>query len=593
MTAGNGQGVPASPGVPAWSLSEADAERVAAGLAEWQSADKTRRLWERDASLWTGGDEADWLGWLSIVDAQLGRIERLREISDWARSSDHEHLLLLGMGGSSLWPDVMTRTFGRRPGFPELTVLDSTDPGRIRAVEAGLDLARTLVLVASKSGTTLEPNILMAHFFERLREQLGADGAGRRFVAVTDPGSELERVAGRDGFRRIFHGVPEIGGRYSALSDFGMVPAAIMGLDVERLLGRAAAMAAACGPDVAAPESPGVALGVVLGEMARAGRDKLTLIATPAVAALGAWIEQLVAESTGKAGVAILPIDGECPAAPAVYGDDRLFVHLRLDGEARPDEDLAVERLAAAGMPVLRLTLADRHDLAAELFRWEMATAVAGSVLGIHPFDQPDVEAAKVAARELTTAYEESGELPSEPQVAADGGLRLFAPGDYGERLAATGADGSVAALLAAHLATIAPGDYFAILAYLEMCPRLERPLQELRHRVRDARRVATSLGWGPRYLHSTGQAHKGGPNRGVFLQITCDPEHDLPVPGRRYTFGVVEAAQARGDFRVLAERGRRALRVHLRGDVEAGLARLGELTAAALESAGRDVGAS
>ncbi|UCF19132.1 MAG: bifunctional transaldolase/phosoglucose isomerase [Gemmatimonadota bacterium] len=561
------------------------AAAVEAELEEWQRGAKVRRLWARDAKLWTGTDESDWLGWLGITEDQLkDHLPRFDRISAVVKERGYAHALLLGMGGSSLCPEVLEMTFGKMTGFPELHVLDSTDPAQVKTFEDKVDLERTLFIVASKSGTTLEPNAFMQYFHERAKERVGARQAGHQFIAITDPGSKLEAVAEDLGFRRVFHGVPSIGGRYSALSDFGMVPAAVMGLDVRRLLDRADDMVQACAACVPAEENPGLVLGVILGVLGRVGRNKITLIASPGVWDLGAWLEQLVAESTGKDGLALIPVDGERLGPPGVYGDDRLFVYLRLSVEADADQDAAIDRLRESGQPVVRIEIDDRYDVAQEFFRWEFATAVAGSILGINPFNQPDVEASKVATRALTAEFEEKGSLPAETPMVAGDGLELYADEENAADLsAAAGVDESVAAHLRAHLDRLREGDYLGLLAYVEMNePHIEE-LQTIRHRVRDVRRVATCLGFGPRFLHSTGQAYKGGPDTGVFLQITCEDAHDLPVPGQKYTFGVVKAAQARGDFEVLAQRGRRALRVHLGPDVGGGLRKLRELVEQAL----------
>jgi transaldolase / glucose-6-phosphate isomerase len=539
---------------------------VDAVVDEWDREDKVHRLWARDASVWTGGDEASWLGWLGIPEDQLAHGDQLRMIRDRARAAGFSHALLLGMGGSSLAPEMLALTWGRQDGYPELHVLDSTDPAQIRASEAKVDLANTIFIVSSKSGSTLEPNIFKEYFFERVRELVGDEEAGRRFIAITDPGSKVEGIAERDGFRHVAHGVPEIGGRYSALSNFGIVPGAIMGVDVYALLDDAERMAQSCRPGVPAHENPGLVLGAVLGACARRGRDKLTLVTSPRIRDLGAWLEQLIAESTGKQGTGIIPVDREPLGEPGVYGEDRLFAYVRLDAEPDPAQDAAVAALEAAGHPVVRISIATLEDLGGEIFRWEFATAVAGSVLGINPFDQPDVEASKVATRKLTSAYEETGALPAETDPPVRPGPELRDE-------------------LRAHLERIGPGDYAALLAYVEMTPEHEAALTEIRTLIRARTGVATCVGFGPRFLHSTGQAYKGGPNSGVFLQITCDDAGDVAVPGRRFTFGVVKAAQARGDLEVLMERGRRALRVHLGADVGAGLAELRDAVETALPS--------
>jgi transaldolase/glucose-6-phosphate isomerase len=455
-------------------------------------------------------------------------------------------------------------------------VLDSTDPAQVKAFENQVNLAKTLFIVSSKSGTTLEPNIFKQYFFERVKQTIGADKAGSRFIAVTDPGSKMQKVAEADHFRHIFPGLPSIGGRYSALSNFGVVPAALMGLDMTRFLGRTQEMVEACGADAPADQNPGVELGIILGTAARNGRDKVTIIASPGISALGAWLEQLMAESTGKQGKGIVPIDLEDIGPPEVYGDDRVFAYVRLETAPDKAQDAKVAALEAAGHPVIRIPLGDTYDLGQEFFRWEIATAVAGSVIGINAFNQPDVEASKIATRNLTEEYEKTGSLPAEKPVLEDNGIKLFTDPVNADALAkSAGRDQTLAGYLRAHLKRVGAGDYFALLAYIEMNTEHQKLLQKLRQGLRDKKRVATCLEFGPRFLHSTGQAYKGGPNSGVFLQVTCDDAADLPVPGQTYTFGVVKAAQARGDFQVLAARGRRALRVHLGKDLAAGLARL------------------
>jgi transaldolase/glucose-6-phosphate isomerase len=556
-----------------WTLPPDLDTAVSAALREWTKERRIERLWARDASLWTGGPEASWLGWLDIVDEQLGRIDDLRRVAEDVRQAGFTHALLLGMGGSSLCPEVLRMTFGALPGWPELSVLDSTDPAQVRATEAKVDVGRTVFIVSSKSGTTLEPNIFKQYFFERLTHTVGAGKAGGHFIAITDPGSNLEQAARADGFRHVLFGLPSIGGRYSALSDFGMGPAAITGLEVPRLLGAAHEMARACRASTA-EDNPGAALGAILGVLGNRGRDKVTLVASPGIHDLGAWLEQLLAESTGKRGKGLIPVDREPLGPPERYGQDRLFVYLRLRTAPDAAQDRAVAGLESSGQPVVRIDVPDPYQIAAEFFRWEFATAVAGAILGIDPFDQPDVEASKVVTRRLTDEFERRGHLPAETPFLEADGVRLFADPRNAAELAAGGR--TLAGVLRAHLGRIRPGDYVALLAYVEMTGAHEEALQAMRMRLRDRYRVATCVGFGPRFLHSTGQAYKGGPNSGVFLQITCDDAQELPVPGQRYGFGVVKAAQARGDFEVLAERGRRALRVHLGADVAAGLRTLG-----------------
>ncbi len=451
-------------------------------------------------------------------------------------------------------------------------MLDSTDPAQIRTIESKIDPARTLFIVSSKSGSTLEPNILKQYFFECAKRAVGADEAGSRFIAITDPGSKLQTIAEHDRFRHIAFGLPSIGGRYSVLSDFGLVPAAVMGLDIGRLLGAAQEMVRSCGADVPPADNPGVVLGTVLGVLGKTGSDKVTIVASPGIADFGAWLEQLLAESTGKQGKGLIPVDAEPLGPPDVYGKDRLFVYLRLSGEADVKQDEAVAALERAGHPVVHIGVTDRYHIGQEFFRWELATAVAGAILAINPFDQPDVEASKDKTRELTAAYEKSGALPAETVLLEEAGLTLFAD-DRNRK--AFGKAGTLVEYLGAHFGHIREGDYCALLAYVERNKLHRDALQEIRVLIRDRKRVATCLGFGPRFLHSTGQAYKGGPNTGVFLQITCDDSADLQVPGQKYTFGVVKAAEARGDFEVLAERDRRMLRVHLGVHVAAGLTTL------------------
>ncbi|HEX6823355.1 MAG TPA: bifunctional transaldolase/phosoglucose isomerase [Candidatus Sulfotelmatobacter sp.] len=557
------------------SLPESLAATVKSTIADWESSGKMKRLWNRDASLWTGSDESNWLGWLDIVEEQSAQQEHLQKFAKEVQTRGFEHILLLGMGGSSLCPEVLRMTFGHIPHFPVLHVLDSTDPAQVKAFEHQIDIAKTLFVVSSKSGSTLEPNIFKLYFFERTKQTLGAQKAGGHFIAITDPGSKMQQVAEGDKFLHVFFGRPSIGGRYSALSNFGMIPAAAIGLDTRKFISRAAEMVRACGPSAPVPENPGAALGIILGAAANAGRDKVTMITSPGISDLGAWLEQLLAESTGKLGKGIIPVDRERLGSPEVYGDDRLFAYLRVENDAHTDQDAKLDALEKAGQPVVRITMQDTYDLGAEFFRWEIATAVAGAIIGINAFNQPDVEASKLATRSLTSEYEKTGSLPSETAFFEDSGIKLFSDEKNAAELTKAASGKSLAGYLKAHLSRIKAGDYFAVLAYIQMNAEHEQALQEMRHAVRDNKHVATCLGFGPRFLHSTGQAYKGGPNTGVFLQITCDDSVQLPVPGQKYTFGIVKAAQARGDFQVLAERGRRALRVHLAGDLKAGLTSL------------------
>jgi len=560
------------------------AQSVKATLEDWKKNDKVKRLWSRDASLWTNKDEGNWLGWLGIVDEQIAHNADFKKIADEIHNAGFTHLVLLGMGGSSLCVEVFGKTFGKKEGYPQVHILDSTDPAQIRTLESKIDIAKTIFIVASKSGTTLEPNIFEQYFYEKVKQSVGAAEAGKRFIATTDPGSQMQKVAEGHGFRHIFYGVPSIGGRYSALSNFGMIPAAIQGVDVPKFLDRAEEMVHACASAVPADENPGAILGAILGTLQKSGRDKVTLFASPGISDLGAWLEQLLAESTGKEGKGLIPVDRESIGAPDVYGKDRVFVYMRLEDGADAKQDAGVATLEKSGQPVVRIQVANNYELGQEFFRWEIATAVAGSIIGINAFNQPDVEASKIETRKLTDEYEKSGSLPQETPFFEEKGVELYSDEKNAAALKqGAGKDATLTSCLRAHLSRLKAGDYFAVLGYIERNEQNRTELQTIREAVRDKKHVATCLGFGPRFLHSTGQAYKGGPNSGVFLQITCDDAADLPVPGKKYTFGIVKAAQARGDFNVLTERGRRALRVHLTGDLAAGLKTLQQAVQQAL----------
>jgi transaldolase/glucose-6-phosphate isomerase len=538
----------------------------------WRSGGKIRKLWARDKSVWTGTDEDKWLGWLHSAAAEKAKLAEYQDFARWVKSQGFTDAVVLGMGGSSLGPEVLANTFAQQDGFPRLHVLDSTDPAQVRTLEKSVKLASTLFIVSSKSGGTTEPNVMKDYFFARVGDTVGADKAGRHFVAVTDPGSSLEKVAKDSGFARIFHGDPTIGGRYSVLSPFGMVPAAAAGLDLAKLLDSALAMVRSCGPDVPPQHNPGVQLGLAMGCAGLEGRDKVTLTSSKAIADFGAWAEQLIAESTGKDGKGLIPIDGEPLAEPSIYGNDRLFIDLRTKAETDAAQEAKLAALEQAGHPVVRIVLNAPEAIGQEFFRFEIATAVAGAVLGINPFNQPDVESAKIKTRELTAAFEKSGSLPSESPAMSTKAADLYTDDANAAALRKAGADGTLGSWLKAHLSRSHDGDYVALLAYIERDAAHIDALQAMRLAVRDRRHLATCAEFGPRFLHSTGQAYKGGPDSGVFLQITADDTSDLPVPGQSASFGVIKAAQARGDFDVLTDRGRRALRVHLKGDLDAGL---------------------
>ena len=547
----------------------------------WQRDGLVGRLWAKDATLWTGGDEARWMDWLNIVATQRARLGHFAELTTLV-AGEFTDAVILGMGGSSLCPHVLARSFGRIADAPTLHILDSTDPVQVARLEGSIDLQQSLFIVASKSGTPLEADLLCQYFFDRMKGQFG-ERAGEHFMAITDPGSKLETAARRGGFRSVVHGLPGSGGRFSALSDFGMVPAAILGLDVDQLLTRAATMVELCGPATSAEENPGVRLGLALGLAGAVGRNKVTISASPGIRALGPWLEQLIGESTGKDGRGLIPVDGEKLGKPDAYGDDRLFVSIQLDSDNATGLVEVVDALESAGHPVIRITLRDVYDLGQEFFRWEIAVAVAGAVLRLNPFDQPDVEVSKIATQALVDEFGSCGSLPVEISRAETADLRLFANDPYWATL--KGATVSVDGLLRALLHGLGRGDYFALLAYIDMNPAHTELLGRIRHAVRDVKGVATCVSFGPRYLHSIGQVYKGGPNSGVFLQITADDSVDLPIPGRACSFGVIKAIQARGDFAVLGERRRRALRVHVGSDVASGLAVLERAVYQSLEA--------
>jgi transaldolase/glucose-6-phosphate isomerase len=524
-----------------------------AAKASWDAQRMTERLWAKDPSVWTSSGEEKWLGWLDAATPHRAALDDIARRANAAAPSDISEILLIGMGGSSLAPEVIARTIPAAHART-LRILDSTHPAAVAAALERTSWPHAAIVVASKSGSTLEPDILLAAAVEAARQALG-DVAPKRVIAITDPGSRLAAQAREQGFADVFLGDPSIGGRFSALSPFGLVNAALRHIDLHAFTQSAVDMAAQCRAPAA--ENPGVQLGVYLATAAAAGRDKCTLILPRSLMALGAWIEQLIAESTGKNGLAILPIDGERVGAPAVYGADRAFVRVR--DVSATDADIGhAAALIAAGHPVFEIEVPSVDALAGEFFRWEFATAVAGALLGINPFDQPDVEAAKIATRALTDAYER-GERPETDPPDDDAALR-------------------------AHLSSIVPGDYVALLAFLPMFSSVERALHRTRRRIRDAKRVATSLGFGPRFLHSTGQAFKGGPNTGVFVQLTWDGDTDLPVLGRKnLTFGTVVASQAAGDRAVLRERGRRIVHLDLRGDLATALDQFDAAVEAAL----------
>ncbi len=597
-------------------LPSALAETLATESLAWSEGDRVRRLWRADASLWTGESEEEWLGWLSLVPRQLqpGTLSLLRGLTDSLADPEvnpqWKTILLLGMGGSSLGPEVLGSVLdGANAEGRALVVLDSTDPSQVRRVLDDLDLERTLVFVSSKSGSTLETNLLLDFFWNAMSDELGRAVTGSRFIAITDPGSRLEQKANELGFRQVFRGHEDVGGRYSVLSNFGLAPLAALGGPVQELLERAQPMVLACAPATPAKQNPGLRLGLLLGLAARAGRDKVTFFATPGLESLGAWAEQLIAESTGKESKGIVPVDLEAPGRPEHYDRDRLFVALELASDMEEEDEAGaawearLQALEEHQHPIVRIRVEAPLSLGQEFFRWEFALAVAGSVLGLDPFDQPDVESSKIRSREITDALSEStrvsgdNSLPESSRpptdeatadstvqspLVASGPLQLFVAEAERDRLALE-PGAKIEDVLAAHLGRLEAGDYFAVLAYVDRNDEMLDLLQSLRRKVRNQLKVATTLGFGPRFLHSTGQLHKGGPNTGVFLQVTHASDPDLAIPGSELSFGVVQQAQAQGDLEVLLERGRRVVRVHLSGDVGAGLQRLDGLVGRAL----------
>ena len=555
---------------------DAYSSAIEATLKDLAQRDAAQKIWGKDPTLWKSDSDhqkiiKNSLGWLTVMDTVRAHATFLARFAVERSQAGFAHVLLLGMGGSSLCPDVLRITFGQAAGFPSLAVLDTTDPASIQALEQSVDLRRTLFIVASKSGTTPEISAFYQYFFEKIRSLRG-ERAGEQFIAITDPGTLLERNGRERGFRHVFLNPADIGGRYSALSFFGMVPATLIGVDVLRLLDRADRMAKACGPAAPPAENPGAWLGAVMGALAQAGRDKVTFLCSPEIASFGYWVEQLIAESMGKEGKGILPVEGEAPGDASVYGDDRLFVYLRLGGSADRELDAKAGALTRAGQPILTVPLQDRYDLGAEFFRWEFATAVSGAVIGVNPFDQPNVQESKDNTKRLLQEYKAAGKLPEGDPIFTEGSVRLY--GDAAAAEALRGAT-TLAGALRAHLARIRPRDYVALTAYLQGTSGVAGALDAVRVHIRDRFRVATTVGYGPRFLHSTGQLHKGGGDGGLFLQFTADDPVDLPIPGEPYTFGVMKAAQALGDLQSLQARKRRAVRIHIAGDIADGLRRV------------------
>ncbi len=558
------------------------ANAVDAKIEQFDNDKVVSRVWQKDASLWTKSGEEKWLGWLDIAEQQLKHEALFKSLSEDIRKSGFKQALLIGMGGSSLCVEVLRLTYGVKDSYPDMHVLDSTVPAQVLRTRNKLDLSKTIFIVASKSGGTTEPNVLLQYFYDEVKKAVG-ETVGQHFIAVTDPGSSMEKTAQQLNFRKVFYGEPTIGGRFSALSNFGMVPSAVMGYDVMDFLQRANKMAQVCGPNSSVRNNPGALLGTVLGTLATKGVDKVTVISSPAISSLGPWLEQLLAESTGKQGKGLVPVAGEKLEPPTIYGKDRLFAYVRVVSAPDAAQEQHVKALIAAGHPVVIMDMFDKQDLGGEFFRWEFATAIAGVVLGINAFDQPNVQESKDYTKKFLNEFVEKGKLPEDALLFEEDGIKIYANEKNKADLEKTGAKG-LDAIIRAHLSRINAGDYFATNAYIDRTPEFEQKIDALRTKVLESKHVATTVGFGPRFLHSTGQLHKGGPNSGVFLQITSDDAIDVPIAEEKFTFGTLKQAQALGDYLALSNRDRRLLRVHLPADVDKGLARLKQVFESALK---------
>lgn len=520
-------------------------------LSDLHKRDVIGRIWRRDHTVWKPEPDeiTNRLGWLTITDRMKRQVAALGRFAAGVREEGFRHVVLLGMGGSSLGPEVLSSVFGSAEGHPKLIVLDSTVPSWVRSVASEVDPSRTLFLVSSKSGSTVESNTLYSHFWSLVNDVAAGDHAGRNFAAITDPGTRLEKLARERSFRHAFLNPPEIGGRYSVLSYFGLVPAALIGLDLNTLLERADRMRGQCASNVSAVENSGAWLGTFISVLAPRGRDKLTFVTSPSIASFGLWAEQLVAESLGKEGRGVVPVADEPQLPLDSFGDDRLFVYLRLEEDDNSEVDAAVRRIGSSGQPVVRLDLRDRYDIGAEFYRWEFAVAITAANWATNPFDQPDVQRAKDMTETVLREFQSSGRRP---RVEAAGSIKSL-------------------------LAGASPGTYLAINAYLNQTPAVDHAASVLRREISRRYGIVTTFGYGPRYLHSTGQLHKGGPSTGLFLQISSDRYEDLSIPGYPYTFGTLADAQALGDIRALRQSGRLVASVRLGQDEEAGILRLAD----------------
>jgi len=563
--------------------------RINAAIEDAECAGVTKRIWKKDAALWKDDEPSqkiikNSLGWLTVPDEMLAVVDELTEFAELIRNRGFETVMVCGMGGSSLCPEVLTKTFGRQTGFPELLVLDSTDPDVLAGLLDRVDIVKCLFIIASKSGSTTEPNTFYKFWYDQLGKRV--DSPGKNFIAITDPGSSLVETAAQLGFQRTFLNQPDIGGRYSALSYFGIVPAVLMGIDISKFLGRAKEAEQTCSAVMPAARNLALQLGIIIGEAAIAGRDKLTFVIDDQIATLGLWIEQLIAESTGKEGKGVVPVVAEPPGSVDKYSGDRLFVSISI-GEPSNETKSHLGALANAGHPIVYREFNDIYDLSAEFFVWEFATACAGWRIGINPFDQPNVQESKDATKELLNTFVSHGQLPEQDQLIAEDSIVVFA--DMKDDSLPTS---SLLDLLRAFLSKVKTGDYLALLSYVEETSAIEAELLKIRSTLRDATRCATTSGYGPRFLHSTGQLHKGGPPTGVFFQITANDAQDFAVPGEAYTFSILKQAQALGDFHSLSKRGRRAIRVDLGNDTIGGLKRLHVLVSEAIPTKPEAAGA-
>ena len=538
-----------------------ESEKIDRSLAALDRDRVVPRIWQRDSSLWKEDGETrkkidNRLGWLTSVETLQGRLSELIAYRDAVVRSGVTDVVLAGMGGSSLCPEVCRKIFGSASGYPALHVLDTTKPSTILRVDRKLDPRTTLYLIASKSGSTLEVDSLYRYFFQQAERRIPGN-PGSRFVAITDPGTELEKLAGEKGFSKIFANPPDIGGRFSALSFFGLVPAALIGIDLKRFLGRAAEMAEACRKDSPVDRNPGAYLGAVLASLGKSGRNKVTLIMPRPMNGFGIWLEQLLAESTGKEGMGLVPVEGEEAGSPGDYSNDRLFLYYRMASEPDPELDRKIERIGQSGQPVLAISVPDRYQLPGEMFRWEFATAVAGADWKINPFDEPNVKESKDNTQRLLDGFIRSGKLPDSGRAPEENRIDLSMDSD-------AGISGSLAGKIDLFLKTKPSGRYVAILAYLDASEEIDALLQRIRMVIRNHYRFATTVGYGPRFLHSTGQLHKGGKEEGVFIQITDEAPEDLAIPGRSFSFGVLNRSQSLGDLEALGRRGLPLLQIHL-----------------------------